>query len=255
MHRGLPAVSSIKALHVRLEGFTASFRYPLVISGTQISTPMPSFSNLLGMISACSGRVVGPGDTRIGFEFRCRSAHMELERKDRWELAERGLRPIAKRKVPRVVRDHGLYLEEVPQGIGWRQVYWQPQLDLYVTNTGLRGAFEHPAATPCFGRSQDIAWIRWVREVELHPVAKGGLGPTLLPYPHRGMAGFVVRLAEWFDNGEAGCPRRLGPLGHYHAMDPTAGGLRFEVEMEDLFHPSDADCGSDAIHLHRWLAE
>ncbi len=248
-------MSSIKALHIRLEGFTASFRHPLVISGVQLSTPMPAYSNLLGMMSACAGRVVRPEETRIGFEFYCRAHSQELERKDRWELKGDHLRPVTRKKVPRVLRRRsGDIFEEMPQGIGWRQVYWEPRLDLYITNVELKTIFENPIATPCFGRSQDTAWIKWLREVDLYPSPKGHLGPTLIPYPQPGVAGLPVRLPEWFENSMMGRPRRAGPFGYYQAMMPTAGDLRFEVERDDLFHPSDAKGKNDVIYLHRWLS-
>lgn len=232
-------MSAVGALHARLEGFTASFRYPLVLSGTQISTPMPAYSNLLGMLSACAGRPVRPEETLIGFEFHCQSYDRELQRTVRWQMGKQGqLKP-----------------HEKGQGVAYRQVYWWPRLDLYVTNTQLKRVLERPAATPCFGRSQDIAWIKWVREVELESVRRGHLGPTLIPVPQDGIAGWLVRLPEWFDNDEPGRPRRPGPFGHYQAMPPTVGDLRFEVARDDLFHPTDADRESHVIYLHRWLAE
>ena len=177
----------MKALHIRLEGFSASFRYPLIISGTQLSTPVPSYSNLLGMMSACAGMALRPEDTgRIGFEFRCKSHDLEIERKDRWEVAGNRLQPVSKKTVPRVLRRvTASMFEEMPQGVGWRQVYWEPQLDLFVQNVDLQGIFVNPSATPCFGRSQDIAWIICVREVELEPVEAGSIGPTLIPYPNQ----------------------------------------------------------------------
>jgi CRISPR-associated protein Cas5t len=232
-------MSVIKALHVRLEGFSASFRHPLVLSGTQLSTPMPAFSNVLGMISACAGRAVGRAETRVGFEFHCESRDVELERTVRWQIDKQGwLNPHTK-----------------GQGIGYRQVYWLPKLDLYVQNLQLRSVFEEPAATPCFGRSQDIAWIKWCREVELQPRATGALGPTLIPYPQPGIAGLIVRLPEWFENGVVGRPRRPGPFGHYQAIPPTVGEMRFHVQRDDLFHPSDAEHEDDVIYFHNWLTE
>ncbi len=232
-------MSVVNALHVRLEGVTASFRHPLIISGTQISTPMPAYSNLLGMMSACAGRVVKPEETQLGFEFHCQSHDLELERTVRWQMNKQGrLNPHSK-----------------GQGISYRQVYWAPRLDIYVTNLALKTAFEKPSATPCFGRSQDIGWIKWVREMELSAVPRGNLGPTLVPYPQPGIAGIIVRLPEWFDNTRAGWSRRPGPFGHYQAMLPTVGDLRFDVERDGLFHPSDAANENDVIYLHRWLSE
>ncbi|MHC1581465.1 MAG: hypothetical protein ACXQT5_00295 [Candidatus Syntropharchaeia archaeon] len=135
-----------------------------------------------------------------------------------------------------------------------RQVYWYPRLDLYITNTALKDAFERPAATPCFGRSQDIAWISFVREIKLYPVSKGALGPTLIPMPQPGVPGMVVRLPEWMQNTKMGYTREPGPFGVYQAMIPTTD-LRFEIERESLYHPSDAEKENYVIYLHRWIEE
>jgi len=232
------AMTSIPALHVQLEGLTASFRHLLTISGTQVSTPVPSYSNLLGIISACAGRIIAPEETRIGFEFHCRSHDLELERTVRWVVDAKGrLRPHPK-----------------GQGISRRQVYWYPQLDLYVTNLDLKSAFEYPTATPSFGRSQDIAWIVFVKSVELQPMEAGNLGPTLIPKVQMGVPGLVVRSPEWIDNSKMGSVREPGPFGVYQAISPLID-RRFEVKGENFYHPSDADHPDDVIYLHHWLRE
>lgn len=226
-----------RALHVHLEGFTASYRHPLVLSGTQMSTPMPAYSNLLGMISSCAGRPLRPAETRVGFEFRCAFQDLEMERTVRFEMKRGALRPHSK-----------------GQGIVRRQVYWQPRLDLYVTNLALRSAFYRPTATPCFGRSQDIAWITSVTEVDLEPMESGVLGPTLLPQPARDVPGHMVRLPEWYENDREGYTRQPGPLGLYQAMLPTTD-LLFQVSRPDLYHPSDAERPNKVIYLHEWIHE
>jgi len=200
-----------------------------------MTTPVPSYSNLLGMISACAGRIVMPKETRIGFEFHCRSHDVELERTVRLMVDKKGrLKPQAK-----------------GQGISYRQVYRYPKLDLYVTDLNLKSAFENPAATPCFGRSQDIAWIVFIREIELYPMKEGALGPTLVPMPQPGVPGLPVRLPEWMDNARKGYIRYPGPYGVYVAVIPTTD-LRFEVKRKDLYHPSDAK-GNHVVYLHRWI--
>lgn len=226
----------VPALHIRLEGLTSSFRHPLTISGTRISTPMPSYSTLLGMISACVGRVVKPAETRIGFEFHCKSHDIELERTMRWSMDKKGcLKPHPK-----------------GQGISRRQVYWSPKLDLYLTKLKFQRAFKNPVATPCFGRSQDIAWIVFSRQIKLCPVPKGSLGPTLIPTPQPSVPGLVVRLPEWMDNTTMGYTREPGPFGVYQAMIPTVD-LRFDIKMKHLYHPSDEKENNHVIYLHKWL--
>jgi CRISPR-associated protein Cas5t len=230
-------LKTLSALHIRLEGLSSSFRHPLTISGTQISTPVPSYSNLLGMISACAGRIIKPKETRIGFEFHCQSSDLELERTLRWVVDGGRLKPHPK-----------------GQGISKRQVYWYPKLDLYLTDITLKKAFENPSATPCLGRSQDIAWIVSTKEIALCPRQNGELGPTLIPMPQQGVPGLVVRLPEWMENTKMGYVREMGPFGIYQAMSPTAE-LRFEVERENLYYPSDAQMDNHVIYLHEWIKE
>ncbi len=229
-------MTAIEALHIRLEGLTASFRHPLAITGTQISTPVPSYSNLLGIISACEGRFVRPSETRVAFEFSCETHFLELERTVRLQMDKMGR----------------LHPHRKGQGLSYRQVYGSPTLNLYLTNLDFLRAFQRPAATPCFGRSQDIAWISRVDRISLVPVSKGALGPTLLPYPQSGIAGVIVRLPEWFNHGKQGEARRPGPFGHYQALPSIARGLRFIVERSNLFQPSDAAQAGDAVYLHQW---
>ena len=107
----------ISALHVRFEGLTSSFRYPLTISGVQASAPVPPYSTILGMLSACAGKIITPKDTRIGFEFRAQSFDTELERTVRWKVDKGNLK----------IHDKG-------QGISLRQFYWRPVMDIYLTN-------------------------------------------------------------------------------------------------------------------------
>jgi len=218
---------------------TASFKHPLTISGRQISTPVPAYSNLLGMISACAGRFVAPSETRVGFEFTVQAQWIELERTVRFQTDKRGR----------------LSFHSKGQGLGYRQVFGSPVLHLYVTNLDLLAAFERPTATPRFGRSEDIAWIKRIEKIRLTPVNKGALGPTLLPYPQPGVPGMVLRLPEWFDASALGLPRSPGAIGYYQALPSLIRGLRFEVERSDLFHPSDAEREGDAIYLHQWKRE
>src|SRR5581483_8473256 len=111
--------NSIQALHVHMEGFTAFFKHPLTISGTQISLPCPPYSTILGLISACAGKVISHKDTRMGYEFHCQSTDVELEKTDRLVLDDK----------------ENLKEHREGQGILKRYVHFKPKLDLYLTNS------------------------------------------------------------------------------------------------------------------------
>lgn len=225
----------LQGVHVRLEGLTASFRHPLLISGTQASLPVPAYTNVLGMISACAGRSVSPQEVRVGFEYRHCGQAFDLQTTRRWTLKGGQLRQH--RKGPGLLR---------------RQFHVRPRLDLYVVPGEMRTVFDSPVATPRFGRSEDVAWIVFARPISLIPVQRGAIGATLVARGTVFTQGLPLTLAEWFENERFGRPRRIGAMGRFLSLPPTAEGLRFDVQGRELFHPSDAEASDDVIYLHAW---
>lgn len=228
-------MSDLPAIHVHLEGFTAFFKHPLTITGTQITLPLPPYSTLLGLIGACAGRVVSHKDTRIGFEFRSACIGPEIERTERLVMEKSGkLKP-----------------HREGQGILKRYVHFKTSFDLYLTNTDLVDAFRNPVSTPCLGRSQDLHWITRIKEVDLQRRPSGNLGPTLLPGIREKIPSLIVRCPEWFQNDNAGRTRLVGPVGYYQAVSPSL--LRIPAKMDELYHPSDSDEPDNVVYIHKWL--
>jgi CRISPR-associated protein Cas5t len=226
---------------VHLEGYTAFFRNQTTLTGTQMCLPCPPYSTLLGLISNCAGRVVSHKDTRIGFEYRCESTtDSDIERTHR--LQEEQGKLISHREG---------------KGILKRYIHYLPKLDIYLTNTDLADAFENPTSAPTLGRSQDLAWITRVEEVDLTGVNSGFVGPTLLNssvLKHNVPASLIVRCTEWFDNDTKGLVRRVGNMGFYQAIIPTIG-KRIKVTMDNntLYHPSNYANSEDVVYIHEWL--
>jgi|GEM_PF-651508 len=227
------------AIHIRLEGLTAFFKHPLTITGTQISLHVPSYSTILGLISACAGRTVTHKDTRIGFEFRCVSTDIELERTDRFYIDNKGL-----------LRKH-----QKGQGIVSRRIHFMPTLDLYLTNTDFEDTFRNPVSSPLLGRSQDLLWVTYVEPVSLRKTESGNIGATMFPYTNGIIVpSLIVRCPEWFYNERSGYTRTVGPVGFYQAMQPTEK-RRFRVTIDNLYCPSNFHEKDDAIYIHNWLDE
>lgn len=228
----------MKALQVFARGFTASYRIPFSIAGVQVCSPVPSYGNLLGLISCCAGRLVSPEDTRIGFEFSSASKSSDLERVIRWEHKKLG-KPKLLGKGP---------------GIRLREYLIDPVLKLYLSNLELKEAFLHPKGIPTLGRSQDLASIESVKEVDLVPVTKGTVGGTLLPLrvcPGEPIPGLMFRMPERMQYDQ---DTRMRDATYNEVFIATAAthGMRTEIELEtDLF--STPDCALDeCIYLHEW---
>jgi CRISPR-associated protein Cas5t len=229
----------MRAVHVHLEGYTAFFRTVWTVTASQLTLPCPPYSTLLGLISACAGKIVTPNDTRIGYEFNRVSESRDLERTNRFELTQGG------------------YLREQAKGKGiiYRQVHFKPSLDLYLTNLNLAECFRNPIATPTLGRSQDICWITKVEEVDLTPVQNGKIGSTMIK--SNLIKGYVtpeiVNAVEWFNNDRAGMLREVGNKALFQTISPDS--KRLNVEIDNLYHPSNLSDKEDVIYLHQWSGE
>jgi hypothetical protein len=200
-----------------------------------MTLPCPSYANILGLISACTGKIVSINDTRIGFEFKHISEDEDLERTERLEFKNGNL------------REHS-----DGRGIMRRQMHFRPQLDLYLTNLELARSFTNPAATPCLGRSQDLCWITKVEQVDLIPVKSGNIGSTMISNRiiKTSIPSDIVRATEWFTNDQTGITRKVGAIGFYQAIEPD--DARINVTIDNLYHPSNLENQEDVIYLHEW---
>lgn len=227
----------MKALHVRLEALSAAYPYPFLKSGTLLTLPAPPFSSILGNLSACAGRVIDPEETLIALEFESDDTAFDLER-------TRRLRTDSKT---------GHLRANLEQGLTLRQFHVNPRLDLYLTQLDFERCFYLPAAVPCLGRSQDLAWIRFVRPIEIVPADQGVLGPTLVRFPNVQTAGQILPpLADYFLNDRIGYTRRIGRLSRYQFV-PRGAKVRSTGGFQ-LFHPDDHEDFDHVIFLHRLAA-
>lgn len=209
---------TMKLLHVRIRGWTATFRLPLLYSGTGLSSPVPPYSTLLGMMGCIAGRELAPDVSRIGYVFKSESSAIDLETTKRFSTTDKG------RLVPNTAKG---------DGIAKRQFLVNPELDLYLDNTSLRTIFEHPANIPTLGRSQDLCWFESIDEVEAEPVASGMIRGSLIRFPSEGASGIILLLPDWFDNADLGYARETGRLSKYQAVRYEAPS--HNVRCPDLY--------------------
>ncbi len=191
----------MKLLRIKIKAWTATFRLPLLYSGTGLTSPLPPYSTLLGLIGAVTGREIKPDETKIGFVFKSSGTEIDLE-------TTRRLR----------VDDKGRLKQQKDTGIAKRQFHIKPDLDLYLDELSFKKFFEFPASTATLGRSQDVAWIKSVEIVEAEPVPEGTIRGTLVPFPEPNAAGLILVLPDYFDNADMGYAREIGKLGKYQAI-------------------------------------
>ncbi len=239
--------SQIKLLNVRIRGWTATFRLPFLYSGTGLTSPVPPYSTILGMIGNLAARELYPQDVgRVGYIFRSDGMAMDLERTVRYNVKSGRFEPNTEKKR---------------YGIVNRQFHVNPQLDLYIENTELADVFENPKNPPAMGRSQDVCWIETFKDgpykgksfsiVEAFPINEAPISGTLIPFPQEGASGIIVLLPEWFDNSKLGYTRSLKKMGRFQAIKFDENAPKLMAKNHDTFY---SIVGTDRnIYLHRFV--
>jgi len=225
----------MKLLHVHIRGWTATFRLPLLYSGTGLSSPVPPYSTLLGLMGALAGREIFPHETRIGFMFKSEGVAIDIERTTRLKLN----------------RASGRLVEHPERGIAYRQFLVMPQLDLFLDNLAFEKIFQEPQNPLCLGRSQDVAWIEKVKVIIAEPVSAGKVRGTLLPFPQTGVSGQILVLPDYFNNRTRGYTRTVGKLQPYFAVKFATPSIVENVQQGELVK---VESHEEAIYLHNLMS-
>lgn len=152
----------MKAYRVHLTSWTASFRYPNLISGYQPSLPVPPLSTIYGLVSAAAGNYVSAIDLSVGFVFKFVSQAIDLE--TIYQFTSKATRMVTK---PNVIR---------------RQILFDNSLWLYLSNEKMAKIFLNPKFQLLLGRSNDLATVETIDEINLKPLSElNQLKGTVVP--------------------------------------------------------------------------
>lgn len=173
----------MKCFKIEISGWTASFRYPNLISGYQPTLEVPPISTVLGLINAAAGKFVTYKNEKIGYYFEFDSTGIDLETIYQMDGNGRTTKNSAKSNIIR------------------RQFLFNPRLVLYTSNITIASYFRKPVYPILLGRMNDLASVEKISEVQLSPVKdsleiKGQIIPT---FPFH-LAGQIQALPEYFTN-------------------------------------------------------
>ncbi len=161
----------MKTAFVRVVAESASFRYPFLIR-QQPTMPLPPPSTIFGLLSAAAGRIIKPSETKIGY--RCK-----------WSGREKDLEKIHK------------YSEDgdfMTTDILWREILWDVELEIYLSNKELAKAMKTPVYPLLLGRTENLAMTKNVKEIELErrDTVEKIVPYTLAPFPQDKVPGQVL---------------------------------------------------------------
>jgi len=207
-------MNKLPVVKVVIQAPTTSFRYPHFLIGRQPTFDMPPPSTIYGHVASALGELPPPDSFRFGYDFRFASKAKDLEH-------QHIITAASKRSGASV---------EVTVQPHWRDFLFKPQLTLYLDNLALGAAFRSPVFCVILGRSQDLAEIVSVEDIELEEQAGAYFVNTLLPFSYRPSVGFgVTVLMPRFIEPP---PERRAHFERFIALrDVVYGG---EIEARDM---------------------
>lgn len=177
----------MRVYRIKLSSWTASFRYPNLISGFQPTLEVPPLSTVLGLINAAAGNYIEYSDLMIGYYFEYGVKATDLETIYQIELKESNL---------------GAYPSKITKSnIIHREFLYDCRLYIYVQDKKLAGYFKKPYYSLVLGRSNDLVTVDAVKEVDLtvNPTPDHIRG-QIIPFYKNHLPGEIQALPKYFTN-------------------------------------------------------
>jgi CRISPR-associated protein Cas5t len=214
----------MKVFKIDITAWTSSFKYPNLISGFQPTLEVPPLSTVLGLINAASGKYLKYKELKIGYYFEFESKQIDLETIYQIEAHIKG---FPKKSVnPNVIN---------------REFLFNNHLILYVQEEEIADYFRLPVFPLLLGRSNDLATVNSINEIELTKVENADkIKGQLVPFTGNYLPGLIQPLPKYFSNT---IPRKnLGTEAYsviaYNALDCQTDLLAYAdcVTIDKEFH-------------------
>lgn len=174
----------MKVYSADIRTFTSSFRYPMLISGTQLTLEVPPLSTILGLINAAFGKYINHPNSLIGYYFEYAGKAVDIET---IYMAE--------------VNKKGNLLSTRRSNIIKREFLFETFLRIYSPDRELIDCFQAPVYPLLLGRSSDLATvdITSIKRRTLSPIKKAEkICGQIIPYAKAPLAGRIQALAKYF---------------------------------------------------------
>jgi len=247
----------MRVARVVVHADVTSFRHPFFVTGRQPTFDMPPPSTIHGHCASALGRWPDPLTFFFGLHFTYRSRGQDLEHQ---HIAQ----PLSPRTTTRIRTLDGdvratteITIQPVP-----REFLFDVNMTLYLP-TAVGAAFRSPTYTVILGRSQDLAEVVSIDEIDLERAGRARVEHTLLPWSVRPCLHFgsTLLLTKYISEP----PERRATFERYVVLhepafygegaDPNRAFLQVEgVSFDDLWvDPTivDDDGFARGVWIHR----
>lgn len=214
---------------VDITTWTSSFRYPMLISGAQLTLEVPPVSTVLGMINAAAGKYLHHERSLIGYYFEYAGKGVDVETVYMAENNKKGkLIPTTRSNVIK------------------REFLFETFLRLYSPQKEIIQYFESPVFSLLLGTSSDLATVQInsIQERDLIEMTQAeNLRGQVIPYAKAQLPGKMQPLAQYFTDA---IPRQMLGKEPYVILDCRAPVCAHLLTYRDFVNEKEVD-----IFLHQ----
>lgn len=177
----------MKAYRIKLSSWTASFRYPNLISGFQPTLDVPPISTVLGLINAAAGQYIEYSKLTIGYYFEYGTKATDLETIYQIELK---------------TTKSGTYPSNATKSnVINREFLYDCNLYIYVQDEKIKEYLRYPYYSLVLGRSGDLVTLESISEVELtENFSPKNIKGQIVPFNGNFLPGEILALPKYFSN-------------------------------------------------------
>lgn len=180
----------MKVYRIKISSWTASFRYPNLISGFQPTLEVPPISTVLGLINAASGRYIDYSNEKysIGYYFEYDIKTVDLETIYQVELKT----TKSKNQFPG---------STVKSNVINREFLYDCSLYIYSKDKLIKDSFQRPFYPILLGRSGDLATVDEIKELNLKQNEESNhIRGQIIPFNEGFVAGEIQALPQYFSD-------------------------------------------------------
>lgn len=212
---------------VDISSWTASFRYPNLISGVQPTLEVPPVSTVLGLINAAAGQYLNHRKIELGYYFQFEAKASDLE------------------TIYQIDSNNGRPTNNAKSNIIRREFLYNARLKIYLTDKNLADYFRQPYYPLVLGRMNDLATVERVTSVDLPEVDYSlRIAGQVIPFKENHLAGQIQALPKYFTDT---FPRQnvgTEPYSIISHLTPVKGSL-------PALHDKDLGKEGTGIYLHQ----
>ncbi|PID31198.1 MAG: type I-B CRISPR-associated protein Cas5 [Candidatus Cloacimonadota bacterium] len=220
----------MKAYRVKITSPTASFRHPTILTGFQPTLSVPPISTIYGLLSAVTGKYRTPEMQKVGYIFHGKDRFIDLE------TTYKSDGKLSRKKTMTVTPD-----------IVKREIFFEPELYLYLNEEELAKMFKTPYFPILLGRSSDLAFAE-IKKVTLEKKDDCVLYGTTIPYKkvNKLITGQLQALPKYFTDTQPRIPQEVQPFfliskpvkieGSYYCDPELASILNIDKNIGIYFH-------------------